>query len=281
MCITFFHLHPDPSFPYKLILVMNRDEFCARPTSSACWQGDLLAGWDQQPGREGGTWLAADRRGRVGLLTNIFTGGVMDKNAAGRGSIVVDWLKSDLAAETYLTNLSNDQKLYNPFNLVLFEQDSTGQYKACRFTRGKQGHTENFGPQLESSGTFGVSNHPQHQHYRKSDWGKEQLEGIVKKQLGTSKNELCSSLETIMLDKTAHWPDDQILFQSGAGTDLPGPFAKFGENLSSVFVEIPKEGYQTRTTTTILVDRGDNVVFQEKNWEGQKKISCEEFHIGT
>jgi uncharacterized protein with NRDE domain len=126
MCITFFHLNPDPRFPYKLVLVMNRDEFFARPTSPVCWQDDLLAGWDKLPGREGGTWMAADRKGRVGLLTNIFTGGVQDKNAAGRGFIIGDWLKSDLSAETYLNNLSNEQKLYNPFNLVLFEHDSNG-----------------------------------------------------------------------------------------------------------------------------------------------------------
>jgi len=258
---------------------MNRDEFTARPTSPACWQDDLLAGLDQEPGREGGTWLAADRNGRVGLLTNIFTGGVVDKNASGRGFIVVDWLKSDLSAETYLTNLSKDTKLYNPFNLVLLEQDATGQYQAWRYTRGKKGHTENFGPSVETSGSFGVSNHPQHQPYMKSVWGKDQLEGIVKNQLDTSRTELCDSLETIMLDKTPRWPDKQILSQAGVGTDKPGPFAKFGENLSSVFVQIPEAGYQTRTTTTILVDKEDNVVFGEKNWIGEKKTSVLEFNI--
>lgn len=280
MCITFFHLNPDPSSPFKLILVMNRDEFCGRPTSPACWQDGLLGGWDKQPGREGGTWLAADRRGRVGLLTNIFTGGVLDKNAAGRGFIITDWLRSDLSAETYLTRLNNDQKLYNPFNLVLLEQDCDGQYQAWRYTRGKQGHTENYGPKMETSGTFGVSNHPQHQPYRKSVWGKEQLERIVSMQkFGSSKQKLCESLEAIMLNKTAHWPDEQILCQSGAGSDQPGPFAKFGENLSSVFVEISGAEYQTRTTTSILVDREDKVLFGEKNWEGEKKTSCEEFVI--
>ena len=54
----------------QLILAMNRDEFVNRPTSPACVRGGLLAGWDEQPGREGGTWLALDTvTGRLGVST--------------------------------------------------------------------------------------------------------------------------------------------------------------------------------------------------------------------
>lgn len=90
----------------QLILAMNRDEFVHRPTSPACVRGDLLAGWDEQPGREGGTWLALDTgTGRLGLLTNIFTGGVMDKDAKGRGFLVLDWLRGEQTAVEYLEAL--------------------------------------------------------------------------------------------------------------------------------------------------------------------------------
>ena len=81
----------------------------------------ILAGWDQQAGRQGGTWLAMDRRGRLGFLTNIFTGGVIDPEAAGRGFLILDWLRSEMGAEEYLKNLSRDSTKYNPFNLVLLE----------------------------------------------------------------------------------------------------------------------------------------------------------------
>ena len=77
MCITFFHLPRHPGSPYKLVLAMNRDEFTARPTSAARWRDGLVGGWDLQEGREGGTWLAMDRRGRLGLLTNIYTGAAL------------------------------------------------------------------------------------------------------------------------------------------------------------------------------------------------------------
>ena len=166
MCITFFHLSVQPGSPYKLVLAMNRDEFTSRPTEAASWRSGLLAGWDLQPGREGGTWLAMDGRGRVGLLTNIFTGGVLDKEARGRGFLVVDWLKGDQTAEEYLNSLSKDPATYNPFNLVLCERTSDGLYTATRYSRGLKGHTENFGPVTETGGTFGVGNSPQHQPYR-------------------------------------------------------------------------------------------------------------------
>ena len=40
MCITFFHLPGDGAAAggYRLVLVMNRDEFLARPTAPASWR---------------------------------------------------------------------------------------------------------------------------------------------------------------------------------------------------------------------------------------------------
>jgi len=276
MCITFFQIVQNGSCKYKLILSMNRDESCSRPTAPACWEGNLVGGWDRQPGREGGTWLAMDRKGRIGFLTNIYTGGEIDKNAAGRGHIITDFLKSEYTAKDYISELSQSKTLYNPFNLVLLEQDDKGYYSAWRYTRGKEGHTENFGPQEEISGTFGVSNHPQHQPYLKSMWGQKELGDI---DADVCSEELLEKLEKIMTNSTVRWPDPQIICQSRTDANNTGPFAKYGENLSSVFVTVPKENYQTRTTSMILVDTENNVVFKEKNWEGEKTCSCMNFKI--
>ena len=62
-----------------------------------------------------------DKKGRLGFLTNIFTGGVIDPNAAGRGFLVLDWLRGEMRAEEYLRGLAQDSTKYNPFNLVLLE----------------------------------------------------------------------------------------------------------------------------------------------------------------
>ena len=90
----------------------------------------MLAGWDMQEGREGGTWLAMDRsttlastsrKGRLGFLTNIFTGGVQAAGARGRGFLLTDWLRGEEGAAAYLARLAASTATYSPFNLVLLE----------------------------------------------------------------------------------------------------------------------------------------------------------------
>ena len=65
---------------------------------------------------------------------------------------------------------------------------------------------------------------------RKSVWGRDRLEEIVKDDVSSlSGDELLSRLETIMMNSEARWPDQQIIKQSIV--DEPGPFAKHGERL--------------------------------------------------
>ena len=56
------------------------------------------------------------------------------------------------------------------------------KFNCCRYSRGKEGHTQDFGPALASEGFFGVGNHPQHEDtsYRKSLWGKGRLKEVLR-----------------------------------------------------------------------------------------------------
>ena len=93
MCLTYFYLNPDPkSGSFSLILVFNRDEFLNRVTEPAAWKDGVLAGRDMAGGREGGTWLAIDRKGKLGFLTNIYTG--LAVQGEGRGFLIGDFLAS-------------------------------------------------------------------------------------------------------------------------------------------------------------------------------------------
>ena len=72
---------------------MNRDEFFKRPTSKSDWTDDVLAGRDQEPGREGGTWLGINSKGCIGFLTNIYAG--KHQSGAGRGFLSLTTYAAD------------------------------------------------------------------------------------------------------------------------------------------------------------------------------------------
>lgn len=277
MCITFIHLpHPDDNSNIKVVVAMNRDEFYARPTSSARWNGDMLGSWDMEPGREGGTWLACQRDGRIGMLTNIFTGGIMDKEAKGRGFLVVDYLKTEHRAETYLDLVSSSDITYNPFNLILLEPEDD-KYSLWLYSRGKEGHTESCPPEKFMHGTFGISNHPVNKKYKKSAKGEDLLREIVKKCSCTE--DLLAQLEGLLKDSELNWPDPQIEAQKQVKGEA-GPVAKFSKHLSSININIEEAGYGTRTHTLIVVDNENNFHFKEiTRDQGDWKTTGERFDV--
>ena len=68
MCLAVFALQAVPGLP--LLIAVNRDEFHARPTSTAAaWLGSptLYAGRDL---RAGGTWMGVTQHGRFAIITN-------------------------------------------------------------------------------------------------------------------------------------------------------------------------------------------------------------------
>merc|ERR1711925_39857 len=97
---------------------------------------------------------------------------------------------------------------------------------------------EHFGPKLEVKGAFGISNHPQHLPYRKSEAGRLVLEQEVLTQ-GLEGDELLDRLEKMMTCRIRHWPDPQIREQ-----DQGGKGDAVVEHFSSVFVNgLSSKGY--------------------------------------
>ena len=86
------------------------------------------------PGREGGSWLAMNKKGQIGLLTNISTGNPIEGKS--RGFLVMDYVQvPGTNPEEYLRQLSLQKDLYSPFNLCLFQLDQmAGTYNTFHYS---------------------------------------------------------------------------------------------------------------------------------------------------
>lgn len=78
-----------------------------------------------EPGKEGGTWLAASKNAKAGILLNIHRDPVQTNALGkGRGSLITDYLHSNESTMDFLNNLhkiNQEQQLYNPYTLVVAE----------------------------------------------------------------------------------------------------------------------------------------------------------------
>jgi uncharacterized protein with NRDE domain len=118
MCLVVIALGIAPRYP--LVLAANRDERHARPTQSAAW-------WSEQPhvfgGRDllaGGTWLGADRRGRIAAVTNVRDGEPRPAPRS-RGELAAQFLASGEPAARYAQRLGAAAADYAAFNLLLYD----------------------------------------------------------------------------------------------------------------------------------------------------------------
>ena len=153
--------------------------------------------------------------------------------------------------------MANDDAVYNPFNLCLFEPDEEGVYSAWQYVRGKQGHVVETEPPSKIKEAFGgISNHPYSAPYLKTTVGIEKFKTIVQEKQGASQSALLEALEDLMRNETCHFPDPQLERQGNLG-----PVVK---PKSSIFIDIPKPAYGTRTQTYFLVDHEMNATFLEK-----------------
>ncbi len=268
MCITFLYVNPNRvSGKFSVILIMNRDEYFKRPTSISAWDDHgVLAGRDQQPGKEGGTWLGMNKFGKIGLLTNIYT--PSPNPGAGRGFLVIDYLREDknASAKNYLKMLSMNKALYSPFNLLLLEpkSDGSGAYEAEYYCRGLHSCPvkDSVGPEEITDEIVGLSNHPLPNPYQKSCFGKSKFAEVVGNLNKTDKKEeLVEKLVEILSMKQSHFPDDQMEKQAGDDSKM----RQFHPKLASIFVDVPEAGYGTRVQTVILVDFDNHVDYIERS----------------
>lgn len=110
---------------HPIILAANRDEYLDRPTRGPSLLAQAPAVWGGRDERAGGTWLGVNAYGVVVGLTNRRTreGQKNDPTRRSRGLLCVEALHYRTAAEVVARLASESSDCYNPFNLLIVDQD--------------------------------------------------------------------------------------------------------------------------------------------------------------
>jgi len=239
MCLILFAWQAHPHYP--LVVAANRDEFHDRPTAPAeFWQESpsILAGRDIQAG---GTWMGVSRNGRFAAISNyrepLFK---TSKTEYSRGHLVRDFLLGDSAPASHAEHLQTRGADYRGFNLLIGDTD-TLLYLSNRTQR----------PACVNAGIHGLSNHLLDTDWPKVNFGRTQLETILKH--GDVNPE---ALLELLADR---------------GTKPPTSLA--AEELQSepesmtkrIFIDSPV--YGTRSSTVLLVSQSGEISFIERQFD--------------
>lgn len=274
MCLLFLYLNPNPKWDeYQLILASSRDEFYNRRTDTArFWDPDfsIIGGTDQMEGRQGGTWLAMNRNGKIAALLNILQpADETHPDKKGRGFFVRDFVRGSQDPMEFLHQVNQTASEYNGFLLVTLDvhrdpQDTSAAY----FT--------NMSPdpprQISSPGVHVFGNSPPIRLWEKAVRGRELFEQLIGSGPTVSeKDDLVRRLLQFLKDSTLYPLDDQIFLQGR------GMAHSHLEKLNSLFVSIPALNYGTRSHTLILIDAQGGVEYVESSMK--EPISLKQANI--
>lgn len=256
MCILFLasDVHPD----YPLILAANRDEFYARPTrASAFWSTPdyLLAGRDEEAG---GTWMGVTRYGKLAALTNIRAPEKVNPSAISRGALPVNYLTTTTSDDDeFLADLRRTRNLYNGYNLIYGSPGDLHVYNNFHDSH-----------QALNRGIYGLSNADINTPWPKVTRGMQALETYCRSASVIEPDALFTLLTN---DIQA---DDHALPDTGVGYE-------WEKRLSSIFIQSPD--YGTRSSTVVIVDRDNQLHWQEHTYSKDSTIThvtTEKFTLG-
>jgi uncharacterized protein with NRDE domain len=245
VCLLILALDQSPQYP--LVVIANRDEDHQRPSAPADhWldQPRIIGGRDLL---HNGTWLALDRSGRFGAVTN-FRDGNSTAQPRSRGDLVVEYLKAKQSADGFCRSVHQRHNEYAGFNLVVGEIGKPFCYHSNRSP----------GQQL-TRGIFGISNGDLDNQWPKVVRAKTQLRHWLESE------QQPDALFEILADRGGN---------SSANGDVPMQPSATAFIVNSI--------YGTRASTCILVDASGHVVFEERRFDPQGQpagSSCFEFAL--
>jgi len=247
MCLIVFAYNHHPR--YKLIVAANRDENYQRPTRAArFWPSheDLLAGKDL---KAGGTWMGITRSGRFSAITNYREPVIRKENPPSRGHLVLDFLRQSEDPVNYFEHVDREADRYVGFNLLA---GTPGEL--CYYSN-RQREIRRLSP-----GIYGLSNHLLDTPWPKIKRAKNHLQNIIRKE------DIPEADLFDLLYDDAVAPDNQL-----PDTGIPREVER---KVSPIFIKT--EGYGTRCSTVLLIDRQNGVTFTERRFEADTQEIKEE-----
>jgi len=260
--------HPE----YPFIMIMNRDEAHDRPTVPAAWNETDGLRW--VGGRDevcGGTWFGATESGRYAAVTAWRGTGDVQAGTATRGTLPLDFLKSDAEPVQHARGFMRAKPDCAPFNLVI----GTTRDVFYAGSRSKL-------PLALTPGVHTISNGLLDEHWPKNDWLNNAFGAYVRdsggyrmlldcfttvnfavkdRELGlkvepnATAEELAAGCFALLGDTTIY------------NADLPstGVSPEEEERLSAVFVLGEKHG--TRASTVLVLSREGDSWFEERTFD--------------
>uniref|UniRef100_A0A914BVU0 Uncharacterized protein n=1 Tax=Acrobeloides nanus TaxID=290746 RepID=A0A914BVU0_9BILA len=240
MCITFIYLASpeEQDFPYKLIILNNRDEEFDRPTSKLTWENKIIAGRDEKAA-ERGTWFGVSSSGRIGILLSITEPKSDTKPyAPSRGRIIKDYLEGHEKPIEYCSKLAQEASKFNGFQFVCLNRTERNSYELYTLTNLLVDKVE---PILRGYGVHGVGNSPMNKPFQKVIYGEKLFDQIIQDfKEHQDQDRLVQALLRLATDQTKCLPDQQL------ETQLKQKEESY-QYLSSIFVRFPESiHYGTR-----------------------------------
>lgn len=252
MCVAFLALDRHPR--WRVILATNRDEQYDRPTRPASRWEDcprVIAGRDEEAG---GTWFGVRDDLAWTLVTNVRDLPAHHEGALSRGGLTRDFLCGDHPPTPYAFDAFSRRETYNPFNLLVAEQDEVWYVSSHHPT-----------PERLTRGIYGLSNATLDVPWPKVRRGRQALaELLLRSDLGP---------EPLfgLLDDAEPAPDEELP-ETGVGR-------AWERVLSPIY--IASERYGTRAQSVLLLDHRGGGVFMERTTTRTSRSAPRTFTLGT